>query len=63
MADVERELAVLRNNNTEDIKLKLIKLETDYEDCKVENARLKGLVEITESTYKQLRGQKGEIEQ
>lgn len=49
---MERELVVLRNNNTEDIKLKLIKLETDYEDCKVENARLKGLVEITESTYK-----------
>jgi chromosome segregation ATPase len=34
---MERELVVLRNNNKEDIKLKMIKLEQDYEDCKSEN--------------------------
>lgn len=63
LAELERELAVLRTNNTEDIKLKLIQMEHEFEDCKNENVRLKGLVEITESTYKELRGQRGELEQ
>jgi hypothetical protein len=52
LAEVERESAVLRNNNTEDVKLKLIQLEHDFEDCKSENIRLKSLMEMTENSYK-----------
>ena len=36
-AELERELVVLRNNNKEDLKLRMIKLEQEYEDCKSEN--------------------------
>jgi hypothetical protein len=32
VTELERELAVLKNNNNEDIKLRLIKLEQDYQD-------------------------------
>jgi hypothetical protein len=32
VTELERELAVLKNNNNEDVKLRLIKLEQDYKD-------------------------------
>lgn len=55
-AELERELAVLRNNNTEDIKMKFIKLEQDFEDCKSENLRLKSVMEMTDKINMELRG-------
>jgi hypothetical protein len=49
-------VAVLRNGNTDDIKMKFIKLEQDFEDSKNENLRLRGVLEFTEKVNKELRG-------
>ena len=53
--ELERENAVLRNNNADDIKLRMIKLEQEFEDCKHENARLKNVMAITEERNQELR--------
>lgn len=62
VVELEREIAVLKNNNTDDIKLKMIKLEQEFEDCKHENARLKNIMAITEERNQELREIKGQLE-
>ena len=57
--ELEREIAVLRNGNTDDIKMKFIRMEQEFEDCKNENNRLKSVIEFTETVNKDLRGLKG----
>lgn len=44
------------------MKIKMIKLEQEFEDCKHENARLKNVMAITEERNQELREIKGQLE-